>query len=154
MKHEFTLQMFNHRVVNRDVYLDAFKNLKDGQYLITIKDVRKRSLPQNSYYWGVMVPLIREALYYFGWDEIRTNMDAHNYIKSIHCIVEVINIQTGELRTREGSTAEYSISEFNDFVERVCKWAAEDLELVIPSPNQQMAIYDDWEKQIIDEVEE
>ena len=51
----------------------AFRYLKDGKHLVTIKDVRKRSLPQNAYYWGVVVPMVLRGLRDAGFDEVENN---------------------------------------------------------------------------------
>ena len=148
---EIVIHVFNNCIVNAIEYKTFFKNLNNGKYLVTFKDIRKRSIPQNSYYWAVVVPMIQKGLYEQGWDEIRTAEDAHKFIKSYHCRFDYINKQTGEFITVEGTTTEYTVPEFSEYLERVCKWSAEWLGIYIPSPNEQFAIFNEWEGTINEE---
>jgi hypothetical protein len=131
----------------------VFNDLKDGKYLISIKDVRKRSVQQNRYYWGVVVPIIRKGLYDSGFDAVRTNNDAHEVIKQVLLKKQIVNKQTGEVIDMAGSTQELSIPEFNDFIESICRWASEYLGVVIPSPYEQLAEFKDWQEYVTDEAE-
>lgn len=118
-----------------------------------IKDARTRSLPQNAYYWGVIVPLVRQGLYDAGYDEVKTNMDAHEVIKHLHLRKRVVSKQTGDVIDIAGSTAGLSVIEFNTLIEDVCRWSAEFLGVVIPSPNQQMKDFEDYVNLMEDEAE-
>lgn len=51
---EFILHIANGQIVNKSVIRDRFTNLQDGKYLVTVKSIKKRTLLQNSYYWGCM----------------------------------------------------------------------------------------------------
>jgi NinB protein len=151
---ELLIHIRDKRIVNMHEMRDVFNTLKDGKYLITIKDVRKRSVQQNRFYWGVVVPMVRKGLYEAGFDVIRTNDDAHSVIKQVVFKKDVINNQTGEMITVGGSTKEMSIPEFNEAIEAVCRWAAEYIGIVIPSPNEQMAEFKEWQEYATNEIEE
>ena len=125
-----------------------FNELKDGRYLIRIDDARKRSLPQNNYYWGVVVPMVRAGLYDAGFDEVRTNDQAHAVIKRYHLKNDIVSKDTGHILEQDGSTAVLTPPQFNDFIERVCRWAAEYLGIAIPAPNEQYNDYQDWQEHI------
>jgi hypothetical protein len=148
---QISINISNRKIVNASEFRQVLSTLKEGEYLITIKDSRKRSLHQNAYYWAVMVPMIRQGLYDAGFDEVRKNDDAHEIIKHVLLKKQVVSKQTGEFFDIAGSTASLSIPEFNEFIERVCKWSVEYLNVVIPSPYQQIAEFEDWESKIIDE---
>lgn len=141
---EVILNISNRKIINLDEFRKAFVSLKDGRYLITIKDMRKRSLPQNAYYWAVVVPLVRAGLYEAGYDEVQDNDDAHEVIKQVHLRKRIVSKQTGDVIDIAGHTKKLTIPEFNDFIERVSKWAAEFLGVVIPAPSHNMAMLNEY----------
>ena len=145
---EVVLYISNKKVVNMQEFKAAFNQLKDGKHLVTVKDMRRRSIAQNSYYWGVMVPLVRRGLYEAGYDDVKTNDDAHEVLKHVHLKNRIVNKQTGDVIDIAGSSAALSTPEFNIYVEAICKWAAEFLGVVIPSPNEQLAELEDWTEKI------
>lgn len=149
---EVIIHISNRSIVNMNDFKNAFRSLKDGKYLITIKDIRKRSLPQNSYYWAVIVPMVKKGLYDAGYDAVRTNEDAHEIMKHIFLQKKMESKNNGDVIWIAGSTASLSIPDFNSFIEEVCRWASDYLGIVIPSPYEQMAEFDNWEKDKINEV--
>lgn len=148
---EVVIHIHNKKVVNMDEFRAAFNELKNGKHLVTVKDIRKRSIPQNSYYWAVVVPLVRRGLYDIGFDEVQTNDDAHRLLKKQFIRKEFINKKTGEVARITGKSSGLSIPEFNEYIERICKWSAEYLDVVIPSPNQEFAVFEEWENSIVHE---
>jgi len=150
---EFYINIADKKIINLDEMKKVFNDLKDGRYLIRIDDARKRSLPQNNYYWGVVVPLVRAGLYEQGFDEIRTNDQAHAIIKRYHLKNEVVSKDTGDILEQDGSTTELTPPAFNDFIERVARWAAEYLGIAIPAPNQQYNDYQDWQNYQLENTE-
>lgn len=141
---EVIIHVRNGKVLNMAEFRAAFAGIKDGKHLVTVKDIRRRSVAQNSYYWGVVVPMVRRALYESGFDEIRTAEDAHEALKYFHLRTRVSNKEAGEVIEITGSTKELNIPEFNDYLERICRWAAEYMGIVIPSPNEELAEFDNW----------
>jgi hypothetical protein len=146
---ELVIHIANKRVVNMKEFREAFNQLKDGKHLITVKDLRRRSLPQNAYYWGVVVPIVKRGLYDIGYDEVRTNDDAHEVLKHIHLKKQMVNKKDGDVIDIAGSSAALNIPEFNEYIERVCRWSAEYLGIVIPSPNEPLVELE----QVINEYE-
>lgn len=148
---ELFIHIANRSIVQMKEFRELFAMLKDGKYLVTIKDMRKRSLPLNRYYWGVVVPLVRKALYDQGYDDVRNNEDAHEVLKAIFLKKTLKNRVSGDEIVLDGSTAKLSMTEFNNFIEDICKWAATYLQIAIPSPNEQFVLYEEWEgKQLND----
>lgn len=145
---EVVININNRKISNMPEFKEAFKYLKDGRYLVTVKDLRKRSLPQNAYYWSVIVPLVRKGLFDNGYDEVQTNDDAHEVIKHIHLKKRIVSKQSGDVIDIAGSTAILKMPEFNELIERICKWSAEFLGVVIPSPNEELVMFEEWEKSI------
>lgn len=141
-------------ILNMADFRQAFDRMKDGKILLTMKDYRKRSIPQNAYYWVVVVPMVRKALYDTGWDDIQTNDDAHEALKKQFIKRKLVNKTTGEVVTMTGKSSLLTIPEFNEYIERICKWAAEYLSIVIPSPNQQYHEFEEYaQNPIVDETE-
>lgn len=141
-------------ILNMADFRAAFDQMKDGKIHIAMKDYRKRSIPQNAYYWCVVVPMVRKALYDTGWDDIQTNDDAHEVLKRQFIRKKLVNKETGEVVIIAGKSSLLTIPEFNDYIERICKWAAEYLSIVIPSPNQQYHEFEEYtENQIVDETD-
>ena len=147
---ELIIYLCNNNILNMDEFKQLFYGLKNGKYHITIKDARKRSIPQNRYYRGVVVPIVRAGLYEAGYDEVKTNEDAHEVLKGLFHKKDIVNKQTGDVITTVLSTTEFSIPEFDNYIERICKWAAEFLGVVIPAPNQVYVEYIDWVKTILE----
>lgn len=150
---ELIVNISNKRIVNMSDLKSAFNNLKDGRHLITIKDFRKRSIPQNSYYWGVVVPMVRRGLYDAGYDAVRTNDEAHAVLKHVFLRKEIVSKETGDMIEMSGSTTALTIPEFNDFLESVCRWASEYLGIIIPDPNEVIIDFSESVEEIVRNAE-
>ncbi|MBK7885165.1 MAG: hypothetical protein IPJ81_16280 [Chitinophagaceae bacterium] len=147
---EVIIHINNRKVINMKEFREAFNQLKDGKHLVTVKDMRKRSIPQNAYYWGVVVPMVKKGLYDAGYDEVTTNEDAHEVMKHIHLRKRIVSKQTGDVIDISNSSAKLSIPEFNIYIEAICKWASEYLGIVIPSPNDQLIEFEQWQNSIVE----
>ena len=94
---------------------------------VTVKKVtRKRTLPMNRYYWGVVVDYVSE---YTGY----TPPEAHEALKFEFASGR--DPATGLIVTE--STTSMSIPRFQKYVEEIQMFASENWELVIPDPNQE-----------------
>ena len=139
-----TIEFYGHRkdekmhISHRDRLLSAFLNAyKEGDRFIgKIEPVRrKRSLPQNSYYRGVVLPILlaevreqgnefdSDALHEVNLQRFAPNIDVHN--------------SNGEVFQRPMRTHEMNTSQMSDFTSDVMKWAAEFWSCYIPEPNTQ-----------------
>ena len=126
-----------------DVVNGRLKNvipIADGRYHFTIKKKNNRSLPQNAYYHGCIVPEIKRGMYEIGYDEISTNQ-VHELLKAKFLQKEIINKHDGEVIYVPGSTAKLTTIEFNEFIEKCQKFAAEYLGIVIADPNTQVSLW-------------
>jgi len=95
---------------NKEEFNQSIKALS-GDYYIELKETGVRSSQQNNYYWKI-VHLIAEDLGY-------TEHEMHITLKD-HFKIE--------------STKTLSTSEFGEFIERIIRWSAIDLGIVIPDP--------------------
>lgn len=149
---ELIINISNNKILNMDEFRAASRQLKNGKHLLTVKDLRKRSIHQNAYYWGIIVPMVRKGLYESGYDDVRTNDDAHAILKHLFLKKEVANKQTGEMITMAGSSAILSIPEFNEFIEMVCRWASEYLGIVIPAPYEPLIELEKYSENLMDQI--
>lgn len=136
---ELIIQRSAERIVNKEELLAVFNSLKVGYHRLIIKDARTRSHPQNRYYWGVVVPMAMQGLRDAGYDDVQDLMDTHEVLKHIHLRKRIVSKQTGDVIDIAGSSAKLTIPEFEEYIERICKWSAEYLNVVIPAPNEQIA---------------
>lgn len=99
--------------------------------VVEIKAQRqRRSLSQNGYYWGVIIPFLCEATGY-------TAEEMHDALKW-KFLRRVPDGDLGEGLATVGSTAGLSTKEFEIFTAAVREWASRDLECYIPEPNEPM----------------
>lgn len=106
------------------------QTLKNGTHVdCTIrKHHSKRSNEQNRYYWGVVIAILSE---HFGYDP----EEMHEEMK---LMFNPIPSKIDPSRTIGGSTTKMDTVEFfsdeQSYVERICRWAAEQHEVFIPPP--------------------
>ena len=91
--------------------------------LVLRKESKKRSDPQNKYYWGVVIPTLGE---HFGY----TKDEMHDALKWLFLQKPESDPPT------VGSTAKMSTEEFNQYIEMIQVWAASDHSVVIPDPDE------------------
>ena len=97
-------------LLNRAEFDNAISKLQ-GEYYIELKETGVRSAQQNNYYWKI-VGILGEELGY-------TEQEMHATIKN-HFNVN--------------STKTLSTKEFSVFIERLIRWSAVELNIVIPDP--------------------
>ena len=117
------------------------KNLEglNGNYQVAICEVKKRSNQQSRYYWGAMLPLVRDGLKDMGYDEVKTVEDAHEICKHLFLKREITN--GSETFVISGSSAELSTTGFNEYIENIQRWASTYLSVTIPNPNEPIEIW-------------
>ena len=126
--HKLKLQPHVKQSIN--LWLRTFKT---GAHVdITIKKhSEKRTNDQNRYYWGVVIPILAD---YFGHDNAE---DMHEDLKREFNPVKS-KIDTD--KTIGGTTTIMSTEEFfcgeTSYVERICRWAAEQYGIFIPPPKK------------------
>ena len=109
----------------------------DGQEVtVKIEPAEKvRSIRQNNFWWGVVVPYFAEHCGY-------THEEMHEALKTeLLPVRHLLHDRNGEI-LREvvtpGSTAQLTTQQFNDPIERAQQLGAE-MGIVIPDPNQAVA---------------
>ena len=100
--------------------------LEGQRVTVEVKKFRKnRTDAQNKYWWGVVIDILSKEIG-FEPEEI------HDYIKRRFLPVtsEKYGISSGK------STTRLTTVEFIDLIERVQRWAAQDLHIYIPDPGE------------------
>ena len=95
-------------------------------------DLRKRkserSLRQNRYYWGVVVPIFGE---HWGLDREET----HQLLGTTH-LKKKITVEGGQEFTVVRSTTSLSTADFEEYMSKLRAWGATEFGLNIPEPNE------------------
>lgn len=126
---------------NKAHILKEIEPFGNAELEITIQKKRiTRSLPQNRYYFAVVVTMIQERFKELGHEGITKEL-THEYLKGRYLFKEVINEATGEVLKLPLSTTELTKSEFSEYIENVIKFASESLDIFIPEAGTQQQIF-------------
>lgn len=109
-----------------------FEHLKtlSNVYKVEIKrDRSNRSGNQNRYYWGVVIQMISDYTGFFP-DEV------HELLKGKFLKYDLVFKSTGQAETISRSTTDLDTYEFEQYLEKCRIYAASEIEIVIPLPNE------------------
>lgn len=117
-------------------YLDE---LTEGKYKIVISKADKRTLAQNDWIHAVL-PAIKDGLRNMGYNDIRTESDAKDFIKSLFFKKEISNgIETVEIIQ---GTSETSKLDFASKAEDIIIWAQQYLGIDVAPPGKQFEFFE------------
>lgn len=104
---------------------EAFKRtLKDGRYKLIVKPMKQqRTLDQNSYYWGVVLPTIADET---GHDV----NELHDIFKQRFLQRKTVTFNNKDYEVT-GSSTDLSTQEFSEYIERI-KAEMALFEIIIP----------------------
>ena len=110
------------------------------------KKKKIRSSGQNRYYWKVVIPYILEAFIELGNDLQEGNPEhselIHDFLKRRCLPSRKVCDANQELVELTASTTDLTTTEMMEYIERVCLFAAESLNVAIPEPNEQTRIFE------------
>ena len=120
-------------------FAQALSTFPDGvQVEITVRVVgNPRSSPQNRWYHGVIIPLIRDAINDLAGDESHDSEAVHELLKRMFNAHDIVCEETGDTITLTKSTKGMDTYLFSDYCEKCRKWAYEFLNIQIPDPNRE-----------------
>ena len=107
--------------------------------LTIAKRINKRSKKQNSYYWGVIIPIFINCIR-VEWGEIWGVDNMHEFLKTNCNYTEIVNEDTGVILRKLKSTTENNTVEQEDFNKKCRILAKEYFNTEIPLPNEQITI--------------
>jgi hypothetical protein len=114
-------------VLDREAFVKALKTLDSGVYdLVLHKHRGGRSNSQNSYYWGVVLPLLSE---YLGYSCEEMHEICRFKFLRVRRLIAGEDIEVGS------STTKLNTKEFQDYLENIRRWGA-GLGVNIPEPNE------------------
>ena len=128
----------------KEEVLSAF--LGSSIEVIVKRKRKRRSTPQNAYYWGVMIPYVLRGFIDAGNNLQESNKEHHELIhtflkdKFLHNGIEIVNAQ-GEVHTTPPSTQRCTTTEFMEYMDQVKMWSAEFLNTNIPDPEEQLNFF-------------
>lgn len=138
---EFLMHKSGGQITNKSTVRKYFDGLEDGRYKITVTKSNKRSLPQNSFLHGVLIPEFRKALNSVGYNEVKTNEQAKLIMKSMFLQGEIVNELTGEVIPFIKDTHLLTTGELNVLIDEVIRFASENMNYQIPYPNEQTELF-------------
>lgn len=113
---------------NPNRYLVQLSKLEGKRFEETLRQEKsKRSLDQNAYYWGVVVEILRD---HFGYETYEAE-EVHDGLKLIF-----LRIHEREGLETMRSTTKLSTVEFEDYLEKIRRWAIKEHNCRIPLPNE------------------
>lgn len=125
---------------NRKTIQDAYDYFEGKEIEITIAKKRKiRSNPQNAYYHGVVVELLKQAIRK-EWGEIWNSEKCHELLKNRFLYFEKVNEETGEVIKLPKSTTECTTSEFEDYMVECREFLLEWFNVDCPLPGEQISL--------------
>lgn len=121
----------------------------EGKQIRVVFERKKkvRTPSQNSYYWAVIVPMILDEMINLGNEGLQSGNEEdlkmiHDFLKDRFLKPIVVADANGVEMKMKPSTKTLSTVEFMEFIEDICRWAAESLHLNIPQPGEQTELFD------------
>lgn len=130
------LHIRNGEIVNKSAIRNLFDQLHDGKFLVEISKHNKRSNQQNRYYFGLVVPLVKNGIKDMGTE--LTTEETHEFLKAKFNYSELVNTETGQVELIPRSTTILTKLAFSEYIQHIQQFAAEFLNIVIPDPGVQL----------------
>ena len=125
---------------NRSLIIQALETFEGKTIKLTIeKATKKRSNMQNAFYWGCIIPVLKQA-FLNEWGEIWSSERTHEFCKMQFNIDEKINHNTGEILKIPKSTSENTTTSQEEFHEKIRQFAKEYFNVDIPLPNEDLKL--------------
>jgi hypothetical protein len=118
------------------VIVSIIKNLAPGMYRIPLERCKdQRSLSQNAYMWGVVLPYVAKGMTDAWGEKIDVNQAKAAMQKQF--LTRPICDQNGEVKAEYiVGTSELSTAEFATFIDQVIQFAADMLGVAVPPASQ------------------
>jgi hypothetical protein len=120
-----------------------YEELEQGSFLLEAKSIKKRSNNQNRYYWGQVIPLVKDGLRAAGYNEVKSKDDAHEVIKALFLKRPIKSDKNDDEIIISGSTATLTTLKFMELIADIQQWAASYLNITIPDPGQALPMFNE-----------
>ena len=131
-------------------FRNELRKLEGHDVEVTVQSIRIRSNPQNRYYWGTLLYMIREELEQEGYQASDLAAGAsgnltrdlvHEVMKELFAKQEIYHPVTGQvIAVTKRSTRDMSTKQFKDYIDNIRQWAVENLSLDVPDPTHLYSI--------------
>jgi len=118
----------NGKLVHQERFNEILKSFEGKKVKITFDSTNRRSKDQNAYYFGVVLKLLAEHTGY-------TVEEMHEICKYKFLGYDLKELE-GENIPLINSSAKLSTVDFMGYIEEIRGWAASELSVNIPDPNQ------------------
>ncbi len=127
------------KIAHRKI-LDKWISDRKGKNIEIVFSVKrkKRSNPQNAYYWCVIVAIMFDVFREAGHN-VKDAQDAHEILKAMFNTEKMVN-SNGEFVEVPKSTTSNNTLEQEEYHERIRRWTAEFWGVNIPEPNEQSTL--------------
>jgi hypothetical protein len=141
MKVEIDSKVVNGKLEkNRDLISDVINSLEGKDIIITIEKKRKkRSNPQNAYYFGFVIPMMKQGFYNSLGEHVGTD-EIHTFLKNRFLFKEIVNENNAEIIKMPQSTTELTTIQFEEYLDKIREFGLEFLNITIPLPNDTLTI--------------
>lgn len=130
------------KISNRRGFDEDMRNFEGKRLQISVKGYKaSRSLEQNGYYWGCVIPYVQEGLLDAGFDKsVLDQENVHEMLKGKFLKEDLAKDEwNGDFITLVGTTTDLNKLEFADYIEEIRRWASEILN-IIPDPEKQIEL--------------
>lgn len=125
-KHKFRVESGKMKFQNLPVFMNEVNRYEGKEGFVTISDYKStRSNKQNAFYWGIILNILSS--------ETGNDPETIHEVLKDKFLGEPILIGKETMRTRR-STTSLSTKEFEEYMENIKRWAASELEIVLPDP--------------------
>lgn len=126
---------------NKDLIRSAIKQFEGKELKIIFKKhYKQRTKSENSFYWGVWIPILQRAIL-DTWGEIRDVSEVHEIVKLNCNYEERINEDTGLFVRVPKSSTDLNTYEWEfEFKQRIRQFALDFFNTTLPDPNEQLNI--------------
>lgn len=123
-------------------FMMYLRSLKGRVSILIKRAYRKRTIPENSYYWGVIITMLAEE-YGSNRDGVSPHEWWHEAMKTMFLkhieYRDLGGIQVRFERIRSTAEESFSTVDAEEYYENIRRWAAEYLNFYIPAPNEAQA---------------
>lgn len=122
------------KILNSDLLHKWAADNKGKNILIEVEvRTNKRSNPQNSYYWGVVVDMVHKGMVEYGNDF--SKQETHEFLKARFNYKDVELLEGHYIEVPQSTTRLDTVG-FNEYIIKIQQFASDMLAIIIPDPNQ------------------
>lgn len=143
VKYQYVINIENGigKIQGRKQFEADCRQLGTAKMVMTMKRYKsKRSLAQNSFYYGAILPAVRQGLIDLGFSHAEVNLESvHELLKAKFLKRDIAN-DDGLFISITLSTADLNKTEFGEYIDAIDRWAIDFLGFNLPVPEQQQKL--------------